>query len=90
MLPPYHTGSCKSPLMKYLEPEHYQVQVSDQEKRTVACWIDLLIPFCGSYTEANSWTPEEKIIYLHYLKKRLVFADLERREIQKNLLKKQK
>ena len=90
MLPPYHTGSCKSPLMKYLEPEHYQVQVSDQEKRTVACWIDLLIPFCGSYTEANSWTPEEKIIYLHYLKKRLVFADLERREIQKNILKKQK
>ena len=66
MLPPYFTGSCKSPIMKYLEPEHYGVEVSDIEKRTFACWIDLLIPFCGSYTDANVWSSVDKITYLYY------------------------
>ncbi len=85
MLPPYHTGSSKSSLMNYLEPTHYGVDVSDVEKRTVACWIDLLIPFCGSYTDANTWSSVDKITYLYYLQKRRVNADIERRDIKTRL-----
>ena len=77
MLPPYHTGSCKSPLMNYLQPSHYNVQVSEDEKRTVACWIDLLIPFCGSYPEANTWSGAEREIYRYYLEKRRFYAEQE-------------
>ncbi|MBQ1455217.1 MAG: hypothetical protein IIZ25_05150 [Thermoguttaceae bacterium] len=83
MLPPYHTGSSKSPIMAYFQPEHYGVQVSDEEKRTFACWIDLAVPFCGTYTDANRWTPAEKEEYLFYLAKRRAFADSERAELKK-------
>lgn len=55
MLPPYSYGSCSSPLMDYLEPSHYGVQLSAKEKETVACWIDLNVPFCGSWMERNTW-----------------------------------
>lgn len=55
MLPPYSYGSTSSPLMNYLEPSHYGVQVSDAEKRRVACWIDLNVPYCGSWMELNFW-----------------------------------
>jgi len=85
MLPPYHTGAFKSPLMKYLEPEHYDVQVADWEKRTIACWIDILIPFCGSLTQANRWTEEERKEYLYYIEKRRFFAEEELRSIKETL-----
>ena len=55
MLPPYSYGSCSSPLMDYLEPSHYGVQLSAKEKETVACWIDLNVPFCGSWMERDTW-----------------------------------
>ncbi len=55
LLPPYAYGSSSSPLMNYLEPTHYGVQVSDAEKRKVACWIDLNVPYCGSWMERNFW-----------------------------------
>ncbi len=77
MLPPYHTGSAKSPLMKYLEPSHYNVRVSKNEKRTIACWIDLLIPFCGSYAEANRWDSKEKETWNYYFDKRIFFTEQE-------------
>lgn len=88
ILPPYHTGSSKSSLMKYLEPAHYGVQVSESEKRTIACWIDILIPYCGSYVEANTWTDEERKEYLYYVKKRRDIADQERLMIRESLKKK--
>ena len=55
MLPPYSYGSCSSPLMNYLEPSHYGVRLTEKEKQTVACWIDLNVPFCGSWMERNIW-----------------------------------
>jgi hypothetical protein len=85
MLPPYHTGSSKSLLMKYLEPDHYDVQVSDTEKRTVACWIDLLVPYCGSYHQANTWSAKDKQNYLYYLEKRRFFAEQELKNVKKSL-----
>lgn len=55
MIPPYSFGSSKSRLMQYLEPGHYGVRLTQQEKDRVACWIDLNVPYCGSYMEANKW-----------------------------------
>ncbi len=55
MLPPYSYGSTSSPLMNYLEPSHYGVQLTAKEKETVACWIDLNVPFTGSWLELNDW-----------------------------------
>ena len=48
-------GARHSMLMEYLEPSHYGVQVSRHEKDLVATWIDLNVPYCGSYMEANCW-----------------------------------
>ncbi|MDR0336002.1 MAG: hypothetical protein LBI18_02830 [Planctomycetaceae bacterium] len=85
MLPPYHTGSSKSSLMKYLEPDHYNVHVSDAEKRIVACWIDLLVPYCGAYHQANTWSRKDKQDYLYYLEKRRFFAEQELINVKKSL-----
>ncbi|MDO4575163.1 MAG: hypothetical protein Q4D98_08105 [Planctomycetia bacterium] len=83
MLPPYHKGSAKSKIMKFFEPEHYDVQVSDVEKRTFACWIDLLVPFCGSYPQANTWTDAEKTEYQYYQDKRRLYAEEELETLRK-------
>ncbi len=55
MVKPYFWGAAKSPLMNYLEPSHYHVQLTPEEKHRVATWIDLVVPYCGSYMEANKW-----------------------------------
>ena len=55
MLPPYSYGSTSSRLMNYLEPTHYGVQLTAKEKETVACWIDLNVPYTGSWLELNDW-----------------------------------
>ena len=77
MIPPYAAGSGKSRLVNYLEPAHYGVQLSDDEKQTVSCWIDLGVPFCGAYAEANQWPPQMRERYDYYKNKRKVFAELE-------------
>ena len=77
MLPPYHTGSCKSKVMNHFESSHYGVKVSENEKRTFACWLDLLIPFCGSYTQHNTWTDAEKEEYAYFQEKRRAYAAAE-------------
>ncbi|MHB8901854.1 MAG: HzsA-related protein, partial [Thermoguttaceae bacterium] len=77
MLPPYHTGACKSKIMDYLQPTHYDVRVSENERRTFACWLDLLVPFCGSYTQHNTWTDAEKAEYGYFQEKRRAYAAAE-------------
>lgn len=83
MLPPYHTGSVKSPILDFLEPTHYGVQVSENEKRTFACWIDLVVPFCGSHAQGNTWTDEQKAEFQYFLEKRLFFAEEEVETLKK-------
>jgi len=51
MLPPCHAGAAKSPLMALLRAGHNGVHLSKQELETIACWIDLLVPCFGDYTE---------------------------------------
>jgi hypothetical protein len=77
LLPPYFAGAATSKLMEYLEPSHYDVQVSEAEKRRIACWIDLCVPFCGSYTDANQWDPQVTATYLYFEAKRARLAEIE-------------
>jgi hypothetical protein len=77
MLPPYHTGASRSKIMDCFEPAHYGVKVSENEKRTFACWLDLLVPFCGSYTQHNTWTNAEKAEFGYFQEKRRAYAAAE-------------
>ncbi len=70
MLPPYSAGAAKSGLITMLEEGHNDVKLSREEMDKIACWIDLLVPYCGDYLEANIWTEDEREKYDYYLKKR--------------------
>jgi hypothetical protein len=96
MLPPYFAGSSKSKLLRMFgesaepRPEtelfhkfHKNVSLNDLERRQLALWIDLLVPFCGSYTEANSWNDSQKAEFAYYLSKRDRMAEIERENITK-------
>ena len=79
MVPPYHAGAVKSRLLAQFEGEtsHKGVQLSDLEKRILACWIDLLVPYCGSYTDSNTWTDQQKAAYDYNMNKRKRMEELE-------------
>ena len=77
MLKPYQYGSGNSTIMDYLEPSHYNVKLTQEEKDAFACWIDLAIPYCGSYTQSNAWSEELKKIYEFYQQKRVVYSQEE-------------
>ncbi|HUX17004.1 MAG TPA: hypothetical protein VMW52_11070, partial [Phycisphaerae bacterium] len=70
ILPPYFAGAAKSKLPMMFEERHNNVQLSREELEKIACWIDLLVPFCGDYTEANAWNKAEKEKYARYQAKR--------------------
>jgi len=70
MLPPYSAGSARSRLMTLLEEGHYGVKLARDELDRFACWIDLLVPYCGDYTEAAAWSADEAGKYEHFLAKR--------------------
>jgi hypothetical protein len=55
MLPPYWKGAARSGLIPLLENGHEDTELSQEELDKIACWIDLLVPYCGDYTEANTW-----------------------------------
>lgn len=76
-LPPKSAGSVQSPLMDLVVNGHHDVRLAQEELRTIACWIDLLVPFCGDYTEANVWTPEEMRKFRHYGEKRERMREME-------------
>jgi len=78
LLPPYAAGAARSPMIQLLDAGHEDVKLSRQELATLACWIDLAVPFCGDYTEAADWTQEEIDKYNHYLAKRQRLERLER------------
>ncbi|MFI5380164.1 MAG: hypothetical protein ACHRHE_12770 [Tepidisphaerales bacterium] len=87
MLPPMFSGSTQSGLLPLLERGHYDVKVSRDEYERLACWIDLLIPYCGDYTEAAAWTEKEKAKYQHFLDKRRRLEAEDRENIKALLAK---
>jgi hypothetical protein len=81
MLPPYYAGAAKSGLITMLAEGHYNVELSQEEMDKIACWIDLLVPYCGDYLEANIWTRDEREKYNYYLEKRHRMEDFEAENI---------
>ncbi|HNY26324.1 MAG TPA: hypothetical protein PKH31_02980 [Candidatus Sumerlaeota bacterium] len=82
MLPPYYAGSAVSEIFTLLEKEHGGAQLNKEEFDKLACWIDLGVPYCGDYEEANAWNEEEKAKYNHYLAKRRNMEARERENIR--------
>jgi hypothetical protein len=82
MLPPYYAGAAKSELIELLENGHEGVKLTREEMDKIACWIDLLVPFCADYTEANDWTDKEKSKYAHFQAKRDRMEAIERKNIE--------
>jgi hypothetical protein len=70
MLPPYSAGAARSRLLRLLEEGHQGVRLGREELDKIACWIDLLVPYCGDYREANAWTDAERERYDYFLAKR--------------------
>jgi hypothetical protein len=81
-LPPFAAGACQSELLVLLQGDHYGVKLSRADLDKLACWMDLLVPFCGDYFEANAWTVEEREKYESYLAKRRRMEALEGQSIQ--------
>ncbi len=82
LLPAYPAGAARSRLLSLLEDGHSGVNLSRQERERIACWIDLGVPFCGDYTEANAWNEVEKAKYQRYLEKRWQMEAEEARNIE--------
>ena len=70
LLPPYYRGAACSRLLDMLAEGHHGVALTRAEFEKIACWIDLLVPFCGDYAEANTWTAEDQSKYIRFLEKR--------------------
>ena len=82
MLPPYFAGSARSELISMLRAGHHGVTLSREEMDKLCCWIDLLVPYCGDYREANAWTDAEKAKYEKFLDKRRKMEAVERANIE--------
>ncbi len=82
MLPPYFAGAAKSQLMTILREGHYDVKLSREDLEKIACWIDLLVPYCGDYMEANAWDERGREKYIHFQKKRDDMEALEHENIR--------
>jgi hypothetical protein len=52
--PPRALGSSASPLMQKLGPEHYGVQATPLERKTVRLWIESGAPYPGTYAAVFS------------------------------------
>jgi len=63
MKPPWRTGAVKSKLITMLRAGHSGVRMTAEELDKLSAWIDLNIPYCGEYDEANVWNDSEKKLF---------------------------
>ncbi len=82
MLRPYHKGAATSRLMTLLEKGHEDVELTREEMDKLACWIDLLVPYCGDYLEAAIWSAADQQLYARFAAKRKHFEQIEQINIQ--------
>lgn len=81
-LPPYAAGAARSALFSLLAEGHYGVRLSRAEWDKLACWVDLLVPYCGDYREAATWSEAERETFERYADKRQRMEALERRHLE--------
>jgi hypothetical protein len=68
--------------VELLQNGHANVQLSRRELDRIACWIDLGVPYCGDYAEANIWTAREKAEYAYYQAKRERMRQIEQAHLR--------
>ena len=81
MLPPYMAGAASSKLISMLRKGHNKVKLKGEDMDKFTAWIDLYVPYCGDYTEANSWSEDEVSKYSHFMEKRKRMEELEKKNI---------
>jgi hypothetical protein len=83
--PPRSFGSSLSGIMTKggMSGSHHDVQVTDTERKIVACWIDLCAPHAGNYNSYMS--ASDSINYQKLLDKREKWAAIERENIKEFL-----
>jgi hypothetical protein len=81
-LPPYSSGAARSALMTLLESGHGEVRLARPELDKIACWIDLLVPYCGDYPDANAWNKKEREQYEHFAEKRRRMEELDHQSVR--------
>jgi hypothetical protein len=79
--PPCSAGANRSHLCDLLEHSHEDVQLSRAELDKLSAWIDLAVPFCGDYVEANIWTCEDRAKHDRFAAKRQWFEREDRQNI---------
>jgi len=78
---PYRAGSIVSPMIQMLEKGHHKVKLSQADFDKLHAWIDLNIPYSGSYDESNIWSGTEKKWYAERVNKRKRNEDIEKENI---------
>ena len=82
MLKPYSAGAAKSKLITMLKDGHEGVEMTREEIDRISCWIDLGVPYCSDYAQANAWSEPELKKYEHFLSKRESFEAIDRDSIE--------
>ena len=73
LVPPNWRGSRKSRLFTDKLDKGHAPGLTDTELRTLACWVDLGVPFCGAYDERADWTPDDYALWNRGLLRRARF-----------------
>ena len=73
LVPPDWRGSRTSRLFTEKLDKGHAPGLTDAELRTLACWVDLGVPFCGAYDERADWTPEDYAFWNRGLLRRARF-----------------
>ncbi|MCL1919578.1 MAG: hypothetical protein FWG50_00645 [Kiritimatiellaeota bacterium] len=66
---PLTVGSNTSALFERLDKGHCKT-IKPEEIATLALWVDLAVPFCADYVEANTWDENEMKKHEQYKAKR--------------------
>ena len=82
MLPPWHRGAGASELITLLKNGHEGVTLSAEDLEKIACWLDLLVPYCGDYLEHNTWSKKDLEFYDRFAQKRQRQEARERKSIK--------
>jgi hypothetical protein len=65
-----------------LREGHAQVKLSSEELDKLCAWIDLNIPYCGGYDEANAWNDGEKNLFAKRMEERQRNEAVDQRNIK--------
>ena len=68
--PPLTRGSRTSRLLLEKLDKGHAKGITDAELRLFSCWIDLGVPFCGDYEEANLWNDADRARWKTCVEKR--------------------